>query len=120
MLQKNWQALIKPKQLAVERSLVNEFFTTGYTQGVGAIWQGDMFKLQGMINDGTRAGEKGGAETFAPAGDQTQQRVARVRDGGISEKAPDIRLRKRNEIAEEDRKRRQNRHNLRRDKPPKH
>ncbi len=52
-------------QLGVERSIVNEFFTAGYTQGVGAEWTSDMFRVSGMINDGVRAGEKGGAETFA-------------------------------------------------------
>src|SRR4051794_18112906 len=56
-----------------------------------------------------RSVEKRGAETFAPAGDETKQGVARVRDGGISEEAPDIRLGERNEIAEQDRQRRQNR-----------
>src|SRR5881394_163503 len=56
-----------------------------------------------------RGVEKRGAETFAPAGDETKQRVARVRDSGISKEAPDVRLRERNEIAEQDRQRRQNR-----------
>lgn len=45
------------RQLAVERSLVNEFFTTGYAQGVGLIYSGEMIRAQVMINDGWRSAE---------------------------------------------------------------
>ena len=46
------------RQLAVERSLVNEVFTAGYVQGVGLIWKAhEQVKVQVMINDGFRSGE---------------------------------------------------------------
>lgn len=48
------------RQLAVERSLVNELFTTGFVEGAGFVWSGlfdDKVRLNGMINDGTNSGE---------------------------------------------------------------
>lgn len=38
--------------LAVERSVVNEFFTPGFTQGVGATHTGDAWKFFGALSDG--------------------------------------------------------------------
>lgn len=38
--------------LAVERSLVNELFTGGYTQGIGFNYQADQWSFTGVINDG--------------------------------------------------------------------
>lgn len=46
-------------QLAVERSLVNEFFTLGYVQGVGLNFDQDMFRAQILVSDGARSGENG-------------------------------------------------------------
>lgn len=45
-------------QLAVERSLVNEFFTLGYIQGIRAeIEMGEVARLTASINDGDSSGE---------------------------------------------------------------
>jgi hypothetical protein len=38
--------------LAVERSIVNEFFTGGYTQGVAFGYKADQWAFTGVINDG--------------------------------------------------------------------
>ena len=49
------------RQLAVERSLVNETFTLDKVQGVGLIWKPmDSLKLQAMYNDGGKSGDGGG------------------------------------------------------------
>ena len=39
-------------QLAVERSLVNQMFSTKFTQGIEVTWQNDMFRVIGSFNDG--------------------------------------------------------------------
>ncbi len=46
------------RQLAVERSHVNEIFTLDKVQGVGVIWDPtDDLKVQAMIHDGARSGD---------------------------------------------------------------
>lgn len=46
------------RQLAVERSLVNEVFTAGYAQGVLVNWDAcDMVKMGFAFSDGARSGE---------------------------------------------------------------
>ena len=50
------------RQLAVERSLVNEVFTMGYVQGIGVDWfldagSSNMLRWRASINDGIRSGE---------------------------------------------------------------
>lgn len=46
--------------LAAERSLVNEVFTLGYIQGIGAkIDAGDMIKIAAAFSDGGQSGENG-------------------------------------------------------------
>jgi hypothetical protein len=42
-------------QLTLERSLINDTFTTKWTQGVQLEWQNDMFRVQGFYGDGLRA-----------------------------------------------------------------
>lgn len=47
-------------QMAVERSAINEFFTIGTVQGIGAVWTPaniDMLKVSVAISDGIRSGE---------------------------------------------------------------
>ncbi len=44
-------------QLAVERSNVNYYFTTGYTDGIMLSWEGDMFRFDVSYNDGERQGQ---------------------------------------------------------------
>jgi hypothetical protein len=39
-------------QLAVERSILNYGFTTGYSDGVAVSYTGDMFRVTGMFSDG--------------------------------------------------------------------
>jgi len=39
-------------QLAVERSLVNQFFSTGYSQGIELTFVNDCFRVMGSFNDG--------------------------------------------------------------------
>jgi hypothetical protein len=53
------EELIEPeKQLAVERSLVNELFTAGRVQGVWVEWHAcEIAHLTASINDGYRSGE---------------------------------------------------------------
>ena len=49
------------RQLAVDRSLVNEAFTLDKVQGIGAKWNAhEQVKLAGMVHDGTRSGEAPG------------------------------------------------------------
>lgn len=43
-------------QLAVERSSVNYFFTTGYADGLMVSWEGDKFRAMGMLSDGANTG----------------------------------------------------------------
>ena len=55
------------RQLAVERSLVNEVFTMGYVQGIGVDWfldagSSNMLRWRASINDGIRSGEAFGHE----------------------------------------------------------
>jgi hypothetical protein len=45
------------KQEAVERSVFNEIFTAGFTEGVQATYTTDSWRASGMINDGQNAGE---------------------------------------------------------------
>jgi outer membrane murein-binding lipoprotein Lpp len=54
------------RQLAVERSLINEFFTVDKVQGIGMVWSSDMVKVSGMINDGAHSGDRDG--TLASTG----------------------------------------------------
>jgi hypothetical protein len=42
-------------QLAVERSLVNDVFSTKFSQGVQVEWEQETFRLQGFYGDGLRA-----------------------------------------------------------------
>ena len=45
------------KQLAVERSYMNELFTLDYVQGVGVVWDAmDIVRVHAMINDGYYSG----------------------------------------------------------------
>lgn len=51
-------------QLAVERSLVNEFFTLGYVQGLWVNWNAhEQVNLSVAISDGARSGEQGTSVT---------------------------------------------------------
>ena len=52
-----------------------------------------------------RGVEEGRGKSVAPARDQSEQGVTGMRDGGVGEQAADIRLRERDEIANDDRKR---------------
>jgi hypothetical protein len=45
------------RQQAVERSYVNEAFTTGFTEGISLTYSTDLFKLAVMFNDGRNQGE---------------------------------------------------------------
>src|SRR4051812_32047137 len=47
--------------------------------------------------------EKGGAKAITAAGHEAKQSIAGVGDGGVSEQPADVRLRERNEIADENR-----------------
>jgi len=47
------------RQLAVERSAVNEIFTTGFVEGVGLRYEQNMFRVAVMVNDGQNSGEIG-------------------------------------------------------------
>jgi hypothetical protein len=49
------EILSSQRLLAVERSLVNSFFTAGTVQGVRVGWQGDNVRLWGMYHDGNRS-----------------------------------------------------------------
>ena len=57
------------KQLAVERSYVNEVFTLDTTQGIGLIWETDEnLKVQVMLHDGSNSGNGGsGTNRFTQA-----------------------------------------------------
>ncbi|MHC4108213.1 MAG: porin, partial [Planctomycetota bacterium] len=48
------------KQLAVERSLMNEAFTGNRTQGVMVTYKGDQFRVMGSLDDGFDNGDFGG------------------------------------------------------------
>src|SRR2546423_6537070 len=61
-----------------------------------------------------RCVEKGGAESIAAAGHQTEQRITGVGDGGISEEPAHIRLGERYEVADQNGERGENRD----DQPP--
>jgi hypothetical protein len=51
------EELVDPQyQLAIERSTMNYFFTTGYADGLMVSWEGDKFRLAGMLSDGARTG----------------------------------------------------------------
>lgn len=53
------------RQLTVERSLFNETFTAGFTEGVNLKWEPtDNVRISAMVNDGYREGEDGGAKDF--------------------------------------------------------
>ncbi len=49
------------RQLAVERSYLNEAFTQGFTEGVNLVYATDLFKAQVMFHDGRNQGEIGTA-----------------------------------------------------------
>lgn len=49
------------RQLAVERSLINEVFTVDKAQGIGLTWSSDMFRVAGMIHDGAHSGDGDGS-----------------------------------------------------------
>lgn len=56
------------KQLAVERSLMNEFFTMGKVQGVWLVYEpGDNYKAYLALTDGAGSGEAGDAFGLATA-----------------------------------------------------
>jgi hypothetical protein len=61
------------RQLAVERTVVNEVFSIGYTEGVGLTMKGDSLRIAVMVNDGQNAGELGG--TFASGKDFANDHV---------------------------------------------
>jgi hypothetical protein len=42
-------------QLAVERSMLNDYFSAKFTQGVQMEWEQELFRLQGFYGDGFRA-----------------------------------------------------------------
>lgn len=46
------EAIEAEHTLAVDRSIVNEFFNPGYTQGVAAAYTSDQFKFVGAFSDG--------------------------------------------------------------------
>jgi hypothetical protein len=54
------------KQLAVERSVVNEAFNVGWVEGISATYTENAWRVAGGINDGARSGEIGGVG--APTG----------------------------------------------------
>jgi hypothetical protein len=56
------------RQLAVERSAVNEFFTLDKVQGVGLNWSSDMVKVYAMIHDGARSGDGVADDNFSDWG----------------------------------------------------
>ena len=43
-------------QLAIDRSLTNELFTQGYSQGVQVSWTGEQFRVVGAFSDGANTG----------------------------------------------------------------
>ncbi len=45
------------RQQAAERSVINEFFTTGFSEGVSIAWQGEDLRMTAMFNDGQNQGE---------------------------------------------------------------
>lgn len=49
------------KQLTVERSVINEFFTTGFSEGVSLGYTTDTWGITGMISDGQNQGEANSA-----------------------------------------------------------
>src|SRR5204863_8033429 len=51
--------------------------------------------------------KQGRGKSFATAGNDAEQGITTMRDGGVSEQATNIRLRKRHEIAKQDRERSQ-------------
>lgn len=67
------EELIDPaRQLAVDRSLFNEFFTAGYVQGAFLRWEmNESLTFFGSINDGFRSGEAdnefNSSHVFAPS-----------------------------------------------------
>ena len=52
------------RQLAVERSLVDQMFSTKFTQGVQATWKSDHWVLDAMINDGGSNANTGAVSGF--------------------------------------------------------
>lgn len=52
------------RQLAVERTLVNELYTVGFVEGVQLTYTQDMFKIAFMIHDGQNSGETGTAKDY--------------------------------------------------------
>ncbi len=59
------QTTSSKRQLAVERSLVNEFFTVDKAQGVGLIWEpSENIRAAAMINDGAHSGDGDGGDHF--------------------------------------------------------
>lgn len=56
-------------QLAVERSVVNDTFSTKFSQGVQLEWEQDMFRVQGFYGDGLRANHVGPTTGSGALGD---------------------------------------------------
>jgi len=56
------------KQLAVERSLVNEMFTVDKAQGICLEWESDMVHIAAMINDGAHSGDESGSSSYKDFG----------------------------------------------------
>jgi len=54
-----WEEMTSSKrQLAVERSYVNEMFTLDAVQGLGVVWEAtEQLKIQGMLHDGSQSGD---------------------------------------------------------------
>ncbi len=56
-------------QLAVERSVVNDTFSTKFAQGVQVEWEQEMFRLQAFYGDGLRANHTGVTTGSGAVGD---------------------------------------------------
>jgi hypothetical protein len=55
-------------QLAVERSLLNDTFTTKFAQGVQVEWEQESFRVQGFYGDGMRANRVNAVANAGTAG----------------------------------------------------
>ncbi len=54
------------RQLAVERSYVNEQFSAGFVEGLAAAYEADMWKVCVAITDGAGSGEEASGSAVAP------------------------------------------------------
>jgi hypothetical protein len=74
------------RQLAVERSLINEVFTVDKAQGVGLTWSSDMFRVAGMVNDGAHSGD---GDASIPSSSVYGDLLPSPGDGGAKDFADD-------------------------------